>query len=196
MAVFNPDDPLGKSVVDTTRELQLGASTRLGGLRSSRSSMLKTKVRPGLARIAETEARGERQISRGIQGSMADKARSDLALGSDLAEQDLSVQELGNLLNQENGVQQLETMFTGMFNQLGAQAFAQELSGLGEEVNKYLAEEGQALNIASIQQQAASAATDMAGRFLVAAGSAFGGDTPKTPKIAPNRAFAFTPRTF
>jgi hypothetical protein len=166
---------INSNLINQTRTLQTNIGSRLRGLRESRDERLETAMQPGLQDIAEQEAQQRRQLSRGIEGSRTAMQRKESGSSAELARQDLGVTELSNILNQEGGVQQLENVFTGMFNQMGSQAFQQEIQGLGLEVNRYLAKEGAALDIASIQAQSARAASDMAGRFLTAAAMEFGG---------------------
>jgi len=171
---------LNSGLVDRTRTLQTDIGSRLRGLRETRDERLDVAMKPGLQDIGEQEAQQRRQLSRGIQGSRAFGQMEELGSSAELARQDLGITELSAILNQEGGVQQLENVFTGMFNQMGAQAFQQDIQGLGAEVNRYLAKEGAALDIASLQAQSARAASDMAGRFLTAASMEFG-RTPSTP---------------
>lgn len=168
---INPNGaPINADLIDRTRTLQSDISSRLRGLRESRSERLDTALQPGSQNIAEGEAQAGRRIARGPQGSRSISQASNLATDAELSRQELGVNELSNILNQEGGVQQLENVFTGMFNQFGAQAFQNELQGLGTEVNRYLAKEGEALDLQSLETQSARMASDMAGRFLTSIG--------------------------
>ena len=79
-----------------------------------------------------------------------------------------------NLGQQEGGLQQIETQFTSILNEMSQTGFAQELGSLREAMNIYMAEKGAALDSATLASQAKDASLAMYGRFAQSAAMEFG----------------------
>jgi len=174
---FKPDDTsrvespgINEELVGRTRDITSSLSSRLQSMREARPENLKTAMQPGLQNIAEQEAVQKRELSRGLQGSRSLTQMGELDAGADFARMELSAGELGNLLNQEGGLQQLESGFIGMFNQMGQEAFSREMQGLGAAANQYLTKQGAEMNIQKLQADSARASSEMAGRFISSIG--------------------------
>lgn len=176
IAQLNPLAPrvespgINEELVGRTRDIQSSIGSRLKSLRETRPERLETAMQPGLQNIAEQEALQKREISRGPMGSRALTQTSGADVGADFARMELGINELGTLLNQEGGLQKLESGFTGMFNQMGQEAFSREMQGLGAAANQYLVEQGHSMNIGKLQADSAKAASEMAGRFMTSIG--------------------------
>ena len=168
--------PVFQQALQSLEGIQKGQAERLGELRETRPEKLKTMTQPAKMQLGLQKG----QALRGIQGegSRQSQQRTDVALGAEQAEQDIEMQASLDLMNQEGGLQQLETQFTGIINEMAATGFQQELAGLQEEMNKYMATEGAALDSAQIAANARGASMDIYGRFLSAAGMEFGRSPP------------------
>lgn len=201
-SVFNSGS-INKPLINNLRGLRSESSSRLEELRASKEGRLKSALQPGLQKISEEQGLRERELAKTPMGSRSSALRTSLQAEAGLARQSLTIDALGSILSQENGAQELEFMFNDMFNESGSKAFAQELIGLGVEVNNYLSEQGLTLSMESLisgaersatasqgqadrfirglQSQSAAAAKEMAGRFISAASMEFGRYPANTP---------------
>lgn len=168
-------------VISGTRDIQSSLGSRLGQLRSERGSRLKTAVQPRLQETAMRRGATERATVN--EGSRQFQERADVGLTEELANQQIEAQELGSLLQTEQGIEQVQQQFTAMFNQMANERFTRELSGLGEEVDKFMAEQGAGVNADRIAANARGASMDILGRFTQAAAMEFGRDSDFDPSF-------------
>lgn len=175
------DRPLFNTALSSFQGIQKGATERLSTLRGSRGSSLQAATQPRLEQLSREAALAERSI--GMEGSLANQRRAGIEGGEALGAQDIEMQELGNLVQQEGGLQQIDTQFTSIINEMASNAFANEMAGLQEAMNVYMTKEGAALDAASLAANARGATMDMYGRFAQAAGMEFGRNPsqPNTP---------------
>lgn len=174
--------PIFKQALDSFEGIQKGQTERLAGLRETRPQKLETMALPAKQELGLQKGLAGRSIQG--EGSRQFQQRADIGTNASQAEQDIEMQSLMDLTNQEGGLQQLDTQFTGIINEMAATGFKNELAGLQEEMNKYMAKEGAALDSAQMAMNARGATMDMYGRFAQAAGMEFGrqSNLPNTPK--------------
>ena len=173
------DRPLFNTALSSFKEMQKGTTDRLETVREAKPELLKAGMQPQLQQLGQQAGLAKRSI--GMEGSLANQQRTEIAAGKELGAQEIEMQEMGNILNQEGGLQQLDTQFTSMINTMASNAFANELAGLREVMNVYMAKEGAALDSEQLATQARGATMDMWGRFASAAGMEFGRNPSKQP---------------
>lgn len=152
--------------IKRVEQIQQGLGDRLSSLRSNRDSLVDTRAQPQLAQLREQGATAKRQVK--IRGSLGDKRRDNISQAVGIGEQQIRSQSLGTQLQSEQGLQQLRDEFTATFNQMAATGFAEELSGLGEEVDRFMAKYGVEGKYSQIAQRAQEASDRMLGRIAQA----------------------------
>lgn len=172
------DRPIFNQALQSFKSIQSGISDRLATLRETRPERLEAVTQPAKSQLGQQMGLARRSV--GIEGSLGSQQRTDIALNKELGEQDIEMRAMTDLANQEGGMQNLETQFTGLINEMASTGFSQELAGLREAMNVYMAKEGAALDSAQLAAQSRGATMAMWGRFAQAAGMEFGrgGSTP------------------
>jgi len=171
-----PPDPLDNpSLVhpglDRVGEMQGDLGSRLGLLRENRQFLSNAAAQPFMQQISEQEGFARRQV--GLEGSLGDRRRSDIANQADLARQNVRSQAFGQQIQSEQGLLQLQNDFSAMFNEMANTQFSQALSGLGEEIDRYMAEKGRDLKYADLATKAQATSNRMMGRLAGGLASAF-----------------------
>lgn len=159
-------------VINSVQDLQGNISSRLQGLRAGRDESVERRVQPQRQQVAEQAGLARRSIQG--EGSRQSSQRSGIMEDKSLANQQVEAQALGEQLSIEGGVQQLETEFTSFFNELVANRFSREFTGLSEEMNEYLSEQGAKIGYDQLEQEARLATNAMYGRFISTIGQEFG----------------------
>lgn len=155
-------------VITATGDLQSNISSRLKGLRAGRDESVERRSQPQLQQVAEQAGLARRSIQG--EGSRQTQQRSGIMEDKSLANQQVEAQALGEQLNVEGGVQQLETEFTSFFNELVANRFSREFTGLSEVMNEYLSAQGAKIGYDQLEAEARKATTAMYGRFITTIG--------------------------
>lgn len=164
--------PLRDAAKESFEGLRSGASERLGELRETADDRLEVATQPQISNLALQKG----SAIRGVQGegSRQNVRRSDIEMTEGLGKQEIEMQGLLDLNRQEGGLQQIETQFTSVLNEMVQNGFQQELAGLREAMNEYMAKEGAALDAAQLASQAKDASLEMYGRFAQSAAMEFG----------------------
>ena len=160
--------------LDRTEEMQGDLGSRLGLLRENRDFLSDAAAQPFMQQISEQEGAARRQV--GLEGSLGDRRRGDIANQADLARQNVQSQSFGQQIQSEQGLLQLQNDFSGMFNQMTNTQFSEALSGLGEEIDLYMAEKGRDLKYSDLSAKAEATYSRMVGRMASGLGSAFSGN--------------------
>ena len=155
-------------------DIQGDLGSRLGGLRENRQFLSDATAQPYLQQISEQEGASRRQV--GLEGSLGDRRRSDIANRADLQRQNVKSQSFGQQIQSEQGLLQLQNDFSAMFNEMANTQFSQELSGLGEEIDLYMAEKGRDLKYADFTTKAKATSERMMGRLASGLANAFDDD--------------------
>lgn len=163
--------PLFNTALASFKGIQAGTTDRLSTLRENKDATLEANMAPRLDELGQQAGLAQRSTT--MEGSLADRRRTDIAGGKALGVQEIEMQEMGNIIQQEGGLQQLDTQFTGIINEMASNAFSNELAGLQEAMNVYMAKEGAALDASALAANARGASMDMFGRFMSAAGMEF-----------------------
>ena len=121
-------------------QVQSGLGDRLNLLRQNRDELIEAKTQPALRQLGEQEATATRQVK--MMGSLGDRRKADIAMSADLGRQQIQQQALSEQLQSEQGVQQLQSEFSVLFNQMASTGFTEALSGLGEEADRFFAQYG------------------------------------------------------
>lgn len=164
------NDPLANRV----QEIQGDLGNRLSALRGDRDNLTAARSQPERQQLAE-EAGLQRRSLEG-EGSRQSAQRSGVNQQQALGNQQIEIQSLQEQIGQEAGVEQLQTEFTAFFNELAANRFSRELSGLGVEINEYLSERGAKIGYRELEAEARATTNDMYARFLSGLGSISGND--------------------
>ena len=172
--------PIAGDGIDRVGQLQEDLGNRLSFLRENRQQLADERAQPGLRTINEQRAVANRQI--GIRGSLGERRRQEINTSADLASQEIRSQSFSQQLSSEQGLKQLQDEFTAMFNDMANTDFTQELSGLGEEIDAYMANLGRDLKYGELAAKAQQRTWEMAGRFASELGSIYGKDKPKDGK--------------
>lgn len=166
------DRPVFDQALQSFKSIQAGLTDRLAHLRDNKEALTDTRSLPMRQQIASQKGLARRGVEG--EGSRQFQQRADVEMSADLANQEAEMRALTDLTNQEGGMQQLDTQFTGIINEMAATGFSQELAGLKEQMNIYMAKQGHALDAGALAIEARGAAMDMYGRFAQAAGMEFG----------------------
>lgn len=150
--------------IDRVGELQVGITGRLNALRGNRTSLLRANADPLLEQTAEQAAQQRRGI--GLMGSLGNQRRSAINNSALLQNQAIEQQALGNQLGQEHRLEASQTEFAGIFSSMASTDFSEELSGLGEEIDKYMAKKGREGKYADLATEAKEIANDMWSRVF------------------------------
>ena len=165
----SPIDASKSPTVSRVSDIKSDLTGRLGALRAGREGAVEVRAQPQLQQGAETGAQATRGISG--EGSRQFQQRAEIGTEEALANQQVEAQALSTQLQQEGGLQRLETEFTGFFNELAANRFSREISGLTEEMNKYLSSQGAKIGYDQLALEARKATSDMIGRFASSLGT-------------------------
>lgn len=157
--------------IDTVGQMQEGISGRLSSLRENRDFLTNAAAQPALQNLAAQEGLARRQV--GMEGSLGDTQRSNIASEADLARQSIQSQALGQQLQSEQGLQQIQNEFTAMFNDMANTGFTDATAGIGAEIDAFKAEKGRSLDYDKLATDALKMSNDMMGRLASGMGSAF-----------------------
>ena len=158
--------------------MQQGIGDRLSERRGLRQEFTDTAAQPHLQNIAEQEAppghrkdiQSEQEAVAGrqvnMEGSLGANRRADISNQADLARQDIKAQSLGQQIQSEEGIQSLQNEFTAMYNDMANTQFTQQLSGMGEEIDRYMAEKGRSISYDQLATKAQANSDRMMGRLL------------------------------
>ena len=160
----------GGPVPGAVETIQRDLTERHQGLRAGRDEAVTRRAQPGLQRLSTQAGLKERQIAQGPMGSLSMAERGGVMADKALGGQAVQAQALGEQLQTEQGVQQLETEFTSFFNELAANRFSRELSGLSEEMNEYLSAQGAKIGYDQLAAEARRSTMEMYGRFAASLG--------------------------
>lgn len=156
------------------QEIQGDLGNRLSALRGDRDNLTDARSQPARQELSEQAGLHRRSVAG--EGSRQSAQRSGINEQQALGNQQIEIQSLQEQLGQEAGVEQLQTEFTAFFNDLAANRFSRELSGLGVEINEYLSERGAKIGYRELEAEARQATTDMYARFLSGLGSSTSND--------------------
>lgn len=165
------DKPNGIGI-ERVGQIQTDLGSRLSSLRENRDALVSAKAQPQLQQLREQEAVAGRHA--GPMGSLQDRRRQEISQTADLGAQQIQSQALADQLQTEAGVQQLQNEFSASFNQMAATGFTEELSGLGEEIDRFMAKFGLEGAYSDLARKAEESANRMLGRFSQAVGQEFG----------------------
>ena len=170
------------------QSLQHDVGNRLTGLREQRQGMTDVAAQPHLQQLSEQAGMQGRTV--GLEGSLGEQRRSEIGMDKELAKQQIKSQAFEQQLTSEAGLQSLENDFTNTYNAMNQEDFVRELSGLGEEMDRFMASEGRRIQYEELASRARKSSNAMYGRFANALGTAYqrgqrddGSDSRGVPKI-------------
>ena len=166
-------NPLTEGVgIERVGQIQSDLGSRLSSLRENREDLVSAKAQPQIQQLREQEAVASRHA--GPMGSLQDRRRQEIAQSADLGAQQIQSQAFNQQIQSEAGLQQLQNEYSASFNQMAATGFTEELSGLGEEIDRFMAKYGLEGAYSDLARKAEESANRMLGRFSQAVGQEFG----------------------